>query len=644
MRRPSASQDYSEGKLSETLSIAQVVAAPWGSADESVRQAKLLAEALAARGHRVVVLAPGENSSAAASSRRTFANAKGDSLLPEPGGEPRVYAVGEALPITPRGSRTLSSGMTRAIEEALEALPLDIVHLHDPLPPSLPTAALRHSRALNVGHFHQPEPKFPASGVGKRVGSAFYGRLDAAICSSSTALQSIRSSVPAQAQRLLPALAEQPQTAGSDSRPVTIAFLASDERSSLRMVLRALRQLPSGNWKARIAISAAATPPPPLGSGLRDQVELVEFEAGQEEAFIAGSEIVVVAGAGSTPRPMTILRAVAAGAIPVASTLDAHEELLDNGRVGLAFGPSDTETLAAQLTALIASPERRATLVEAGSSLREQLDSSRLAEETEAIYLRLTAKRHDRRFKPAIAKRIANRPLIDVDLHMHTDHSYDCATPVEVLLAEARARGLGAIAVTDHNEISGALEARAKASGIKIIVGEEVKTAEQGEVIGLFIEELIPAGLTLEETLDRIHSQGGIAYVPHPFDRLHSVPDYAHLLNAVESIDAIEVHNARVAIGEFNEEAARFAAKYRIPAGAGSDAHVAQGLGSVRIRMRDFDGPEEFLESLREADIVRRPNSLRYVQALKFLQNKATPANARKASARRRVRRAARKS
>ena len=73
----------------------------------------------------------------------------------------------------------------------------------------------------------------------------------------------------------------------------------------------------------------------------------------------------------------------------------------------------------------------------------------------------------------------------------------------------------------------------------------------------------------------------------------------------------------------------RFAAKYRIVGGAGSDAHVPQGLGSVRIRMRDFDGPEEFLESLRAADIVRKPQSLLYVQALKFLQTKATPPAAR---------------
>src|SRR6202041_1588937 len=182
---------------------------------------------------------------------------------------------------------------------------------------------------------------------------------------------------------------------------------------------------------------------------------------------------------------------------------------------------------------------------------------------------------------------------------MHTDHSSDCATPVEVLLATAREQGLGAIAVTDHNEVSGALEAREKAegAGIKVIVGEEVKTASQGEVIGVFIKEKIPRGMTLQETVAEIKRQGGLVYVPHPFDRLHSVPDYEHLLAVLDDVDAIEVFNPRVAIAEFNEEAVRFAAKYRIPAGAGSDAHVPQGLGSVRIRMRDFHGPEEFLRS-----------------------------------------------
>jgi hypothetical protein len=177
---------------------------------------------------------------------------------------------------------------------------------------------------------------------------------------------------------------------------------------------------------------------------------------------------------------------------------------------------------------------------------------------------------------------------------------------------------------------------------VKVIVGEEVKTASQGEVIGLFLSEKIARGMSLDETIAEIRRQGGLVYVPHPFDRLHSVPDYEHLLEVIEDVDAIEVFNPRVAFSAFNEEALRFAAKYRITAGAGSDSHVAQGLGSVRIRMRDFDGPEEFLESLRDADLVRKPQSLLYVQALKFIQTKATPPAARRAARERRVRRASR--
>jgi predicted metal-dependent phosphoesterase TrpH len=277
--------------------------------------------------------------------------------------------------------------------------------------------------------------------------------------------------------------------------------------------------------------------------------------------------------------------------------------------------------------------------------LDDEADAVQAAEELERIYRGVAARRHSAEGDRDLHRRLAKRGLIDVDLHMHTDHSGDCATPVEVLLATAQEEGLGAIAVTDHNEISGALEARKQAAEldpahpVKVIVAEEVKTASQGEVIGLFIEEKIPRGLSLEETVAEIKRQGGLVYVPHPFDRMHSVPDYEHLLTILDDVDAIEVFNPRVAIGAFNEEAARFAAKYRIVAGAGSDSHVAQGLGSVRIRMRDFDGPQEFLQSLRDADILTRPTSLLYVQALKFLQTKATPASAQRARKARRVKR-----
>jgi len=393
-------------------------------------------------------------------------------------------------------------------------------------------------------------------------------------------------------------------------------------------------------WSACVYSPRPLAVPATVGARLRDRVEFIDRDQCSEAEAMAGADVLVLASEGVRALPGTLVNALSAGLVPVTSRLAVYEELLEDGEYGFVFEPGEVSTLAAHLLRLLTDPDALARKQVAVAGLRERFSWSRVATQLEEVYSGLVGRRHDTRADPVLRRRLQPRRLIDVDLHMHTDHSYDCATPVEVLLAEARARGLGAIAVTDHNEVSGALEARAKAEGIKVIVGEEVKTAEQGEVIGLFLEEKVPRGMTLPETIAEIKRQGGIVYVPHPFDRLHSVPDYEHLLAVLDEVDALEVFNPRVAIAEFNDEALRFAAKYRIPAGAGSDAHVPQGLGSVRIRMRDFDGPQEFLEALRDADIVRNPASLLYVQALKFLQTKAMPEAARKASRDRRVRRA----
>jgi PHP domain/Glycosyltransferase Family 4 len=464
--------------MASQFSIAHVTPYPWETEDNEVNAyVRAAAEELSRRGHRVLVLAPSRSQERVRASRKALRAARGDpqSLLEgTDGGSPRVIAVGEVIDVvgaTRRRPSALPIDVARTVEELLSTVELDFVHVHEPFAPSTSNAALRHSRALNVGSFHSSNERLLSTLLARRFVESFFGRLDA-------------------------------RTA---SLPATAELMARHFPGEYRLV--------------------------PPGDGA--------------------------------------------------------------------------------------------------------------AAELEEIYRALAARRHGNSADPAVKRRLSARPLIEVDLHMHTDHSHDCATPVEVLLATAREQGLGAIAVTDHNEISGALEARSRAdgAGVKVIVGEEVKTAGQGEVIGLFIEEKIPRGMSLEQTVAEIKRQGGLVYVPHPFDRMHSVPDYEHLLRIVDDVDAIEVFNPRVAIGAFNEEASRFAAKYRIPAGAGSDSHVAQGLGSVRIRMRDFDGPQEFVQSLREADILTRPSSLLYVQALKFLQTRATPPSARRASKARRLKR-----
>jgi glycosyltransferase involved in cell wall biosynthesis len=621
------------------LAIAQVTPFAWEAANEVNEYVARVSEVLATEGHRVVVIAPSESSALVRDSRREI-RTRGEALLESADG-PLVLGVGEVLPFggARRRVASLPVDVARTIEDLFSALPLDVVHVHEPFAPSAASAALRHSRALNVGSFHAPTERILSTQLTRPLTRLLFSRLDARTASYRATRELMQRFFPGDYQVITPGADQVERPAAGE--PTELVLIATEERGALRVFLRALKLIPDEPaWHATVFSPRPLAIPARLDRRLRERVAFVGPGDVSEAQLLRRAGIVVLASEGLRVTPGTLVRAIAAGAVPVASRLHAYEELLGDGERGPEFEPGDAQTLASHLGRLLSEPSLRDELRHRADGLRKSLTWPRVAGELAQIYGDLVARRHDGRGNARTRARLRSRALIDVDLHMHTDHSYDCATPVEVLLAEARARGLGAIAITDHNEISGALEARAKADGVKVIVAEEVKTAEQGEVIGLFIEEKIPRGGTLQETIAEIKRQGGLVYVPHPFDRMHSVPDYENLLDVLDQVDAIEVFNPRVAITEFNEEAVRFAAKYRIAAGAGSDAHVPQGLGSVRIRMRDFNGPEEFLESLRDADIVRNPASLLYVQALKFLQTRATPPAARRAARARRVRRA----
>jgi hypothetical protein len=542
-----------------------------------------------------------------------------------------------------RGRPAVPIDVARTIEDLLLSTRLDICHVHEPFAPSVASVALRHSRTLNVGTFHAPAERLVATQVARKLVTLVFGRLDArhAAFPATAALMArffpaeyVLAEPGADAPAPAPAAAD----AGRNGEPVHVVFVDVEERQARRLCLRALRRLDvSVPWEATVISAQGPSSSTPMSAELRARVT---FTTDGEDAALARADVIVAASGGTLPAPALVLRATAAGAVPVVSRLPVYEDLVHDH--GLLFEPGDVEVLGAQLRRVVGDAGLRRRLRDAAPAARSW---SALADDVEASYAQTVARRHDPTGDPQLWERLRTRKLIDVDLHMHTDHSGDCATPVEHLLATAREQGLGAIAVTDHNEVSGAFEAAEKAAefGVKIIIGEEVKSATQGEVIGLFLKEKIPRGLSLEETVAEIKRQGGLVYVPHPFDRMHAVPDYEHLLKIVDDVDAIEVYNPRVAIGSFNEEAERFAAKYQIVRGAGSDSHVAAGLGSVRIRMHDFDGPEEFLESLRHAEISTKSGTLLYVQALKFLETKATPKAARRARRDRRIRRASRR-
>jgi predicted metal-dependent phosphoesterase TrpH/glycosyltransferase involved in cell wall biosynthesis len=611
----------------EHFSIAQVTPYAWEQHHEVNAYVERLSDELCKRGHRVVVIAPSDSRELIREGRELVGRLDSDpEAVFAAEGCAQVIAVGQSLPFPPTRKAvnvSLPLDVSRTIENLLERAPFDFVHVHEPFAPSASSVALRHSRGLNVGSFHAPAERVLSTQFARRLVELLFGRLDGRTASFDVTRDLVARFFPGEYTVVRPG-ADVIERTGDGGEEVEILFCLEEERAALRLFLRALRKLPRElPWRATVWSRVQALEPTvPLSRALRERVRFCGPRDGSEAQFLGTADIAVAASSGVSPAPQHLARAVAAGAVPVASRLPVYEEVLADGERGLLFEPRDSLTLASQIERLIRDADLRARLHSQCGEAREEFRWEATADAMEKLYRQIAARRHDPDGKPDVRKRLSSRDFIHVDLHMHTDHSPDCATSVDTLLDTAKRAGLGAIAITDHNEVSGALEARERADGIKVIVAEEVKTADQGEVIGLFIEEKIPRGMTLEETIAEIRRQGGLVYVPHPFDRMHSVPDYEHLLNVVEDIDAIEVFNPRVAFSAFNEEAARFAAKYRIVAGAGSDSHVAQGLGSVKIKMRDFDGPEEFLESLRDADIVRKKQSLLYVQALKFLQTK----------------------
>ena len=615
----------------QRLTIAQVTPHPWGARHEVNEFVERVSAELVDRDHRVVIAAPSDTRRGVRDSRRAIADAQSKPAGLFSRSEPRVLALGTGIPL-PRGPRPraapLPVDVSRALDSLLAGVDFDLVHVHDPFAPSLASAALRHSRSLNVGSFHEPSERTLSTQVARPLVEIFLGRLDARTTGSETTEALIDRFFPGQYERVSPGADGAvdpwwPRRSGGElggaAAPLRIAFCLNEEKGALRLFLRAIRRLEGqSDWEA--AVWAPDSTEVRIAQRLRDRVRVVRARDCTPEALVAGADVLVAASGGPRPAPGLIRAALATRTVPVCSQLPLYSELTRDGEIGLSFQPGDAITLAGQLERLLKSTSlRRELRSKARGAVR---DWGAVADQVEEISRRAAARRHDPRGNPEVRRRISRRRSIHVDLHMHTDHSTDCATPVETLLATAREAGLGAIAITDHNEMSGAFAAQEVADeyGVKVILAEEVKTAEQGEVIGLFLKEKIERGMTMAETIAEIRRQGGLVYVPHPFDRLHSVPDYEHLLDIVEEIDILEVFNPRVALTAFNEEAERFAAKYRIVPGAGSDSHVAQGLGSVMIRVHDFDGPEEFLESMRDADIVRKHKNLVYVQALKWLQ------------------------
>jgi predicted metal-dependent phosphoesterase TrpH len=391
--------------------------------------------------------------------------------------------------------------------------------------------------------------------------------------------------------------------------PRVLVETTAGSRTSARAVARVLAPL-----RAVVVLVSTRTRPRPL-AGTRTARAATPVA---RELLLRGASLFIAARDGSR---RLALEALAAGVALAAPDDSPAYALIRPDVSGLGFAAGTPELASAVALRLLDDAPLRQRLASSGREIAEGQSFPHVAAQLEALYGELVSRRRPARASESVD--VDAEPIL-ADLHMHTYHSGDCATPVDDLLDEAVERGLGAIAVTDHNTIAGGLEAaervRERGLPLQVIVGSEIMTDGQGEVIGLFLSEEVPAGLTFAETLARIRGQGGLVYIPHPFDRMHSIPSPETLRRHVDQIDVLETANGRLYFERDNHEAERFAERWNLLRGAGSDAHVSEGLATAVLRLPPFEGPDGLLASLRSAEIERRPRNLLYLQGLKWVR------------------------
>src|SRR5581483_171113 len=511
------------------------------------------------------------------------------------GADANVIALGPAVPISRRSSMGVPVGARAALTIALARGSFDVVHGFEPALPSLSSLALRHARTIAVASFFSAERL--AYPPGKAQRERLLGRIDSLLASSREVAAAAAERFPGDYRVVSPGVDPKLFRPGRKRRLIVLEWRGL-ERPLARSVIRMLDELQG--WELVLLRTRPLSGRPYVPRRLVPRVHSrLARDASARAALLGEASIFVPALEGST---RLALEADAAGAAPAAPP---HREV-------------QPELVGAAVARLAENADHRSRESEKARRRAESQSFAAVAAELDKLYRSLSRRRRTARRD---GDPLAGRPWIICDLHMHTEWSHDCSIPVPDLLDHAEAIGLGAIAVTDHNRFGGARDAAelARNRALNVVPGEEVKTDGQGEVIGLFLEEEIPRGLSFADTIAAIKAQGGLVYLPHPFDRLHAIPDARTLHRHLADIDVFEVYNARLLREVFNDEALRFARKYDLTMAAGSDAHVLQGVGTGAVRMRAFNGPEEFLVSLSSAEILRRPKSLVYLQSLKWV-------------------------
>jgi len=569
------------------LAIAIVCPTAWPPGDDIAWRVHEEAHALARRGHRVTIFAPGTRADDLRAAHARITRAQGGqpaALLAAPG-TPRVLIVGRARRT---GSRLGVSPFDVAsqLEAAISHGGFDVVHVHEPLTPSPGLSVLRRATGVTATTFHRPDPITGAAFLGPLVHRAL-ARVDVRIATSPTVERAVTQILGGEfvvQQWGTHPIVPHPPAAG-------MAIIARGrDRAGLRFAIAVTRLLPrdlrgpitlmgprEAPWRVRTAVPKS----------LRDDIRIIpDTGPASWQQLLEPAAIVVLGTPGDIDGPVTA-QAMADGRVVVAPRSPQADERLLDGTNAVVLPPFVREPWAEAIADLLRSPGRRTTLEHA--AVASSISWDEIAESLERAYIDALA-RHQQGTAPTEARVVA-------DLRVRPASGTDPAR----FAAGCWAIGLDVVAVASPDGVGvAAAIAAAAPPELTVILGHEIASAD-GTVVGLFLTEDVPAGRSFAETANHIHAQGGVVVIPHPTT---SQPPPAALLRAhARLVDCIELANP--AGGPAQRPVLRTARQFGLIISAGSAAAEPEGLGAIAVEMRPFRDGRDFLDALAESELIR---------------------------------------
>lgn len=592
--------------MTSPRTIALVSPLAWPPTGEVTRRIDAEARALAARGHRVSILAPAQGRDLLSQGRRMLAAVRGgdaEAALAAPG-EVRIVPLGRAA--LPTGSHRRIGGpldISTALEDVLSRVPFDVVHVHEPFSPTPVLSALRNARGITAATMQRLEP---VAGVAFLLPMAerAVDRVDVWIAATESVRRAVTEHVGRSAIVVPPGVDATRFSANAPiASPAPLVIVArSTDREGMRFGLSVLRAAevshlgpvtllvpPYGPRRTAVAIPKA----------LRDTVRVVTDTGADahDEVFVRGGIALFTTEedlAGSAA-----VEAMARGMAVIApQSLDA-DALITDGADGLLLPPFSREAWAEALRDLAGSTERRQALGDAASRRVRAQTWDDVAQTLEHAYDE--AQRRPRSGDDA-------RERIVADLRVHPSR----ALPPRDLIAACVSRGVDAVGVIcETPDLSLATEtARLAPNDLRVIVGQQIRTTE-GDIVGLFLSSAVDDGLTVDDAVAAIADQGGVVMIPHPAWGVGPAPATIRALgDRVACVEALS-GPASIMRSTINIEDVRLMQAFGLRVAAGSGATAANQIGASHLRMPPFSDARAFVESLADADPVQQRRGIR---------------------------------